>query len=150
VTSTAVSLPGWSPRAIGEIGGAASLLHSSDTVIGLRNRALALYQKPLIFAVSDPNSKAVQKWKPSVGVAPLTTKDTDQPALTLGFEIPDTGKPIEWGPTINLTSHQGHLLLDQSAHSGRAPQRMSASPVIPRAALSPDLCRGQRRTRRSR
>ena len=59
VTSTAVSLPGWSPRAIGEIGGAASLLHSSDTVIGLRNRALALYQKPLIFAVSDPTSKTV-------------------------------------------------------------------------------------------
>ena len=72
-------------------------------MIGLRNRVLALYQKPLIFAVSDPNSKTAQKWKPSVGVAPLTTKDTDQPALTLGFEIPDTGKPIEWGPTINLT-----------------------------------------------
>lgn len=103
VTATSVSLPGWSPRAIGEIGNAATLLHSSDTVIGLRNRALALYQKPLIFAVSDPKSKTVYKWKPSVGVASLTTSDTNLPALTLGFEIPDMGKEIEWGPTINLT-----------------------------------------------
>jgi len=57
VTATSVSLPGWSPRAIGEIGDAATLLHSSDTVIGLRNRALALYQKPLAFAVSDPRRR---------------------------------------------------------------------------------------------
>jgi hypothetical protein len=103
VTATSVSLPGWSPRAIGEIGDAATLLHSSDTVIGLRNRALALYQKPLAFAVSDPRTKTVYKWKPAVGVTSLTTQDTDLPALTLGFEIPDTGKEVEWGPTINLT-----------------------------------------------
>jgi hypothetical protein len=103
VTTTAVSLPGWSPRPIGEIGDAVTLLQSSDTVIGLRNRALALYQKPLTFAVSDPKTKAVYKWKPAVGVTPLTTRDTDQPALTLGFEIADLGKDVEWGPTINLT-----------------------------------------------
>jgi hypothetical protein len=103
VTTTAVALPGWSPRPIGDIGDAITLLQSTDTVIGLRNRALALYQKPLTFAISDPSTKAVYKWKPSVGVAPLTTPDTNQTALTLGFEIPEIAKDIEWGPTINLT-----------------------------------------------
>ena len=103
VTTTGVSLPGWSPTTIGAVGDAVSLLHSSDTVIGLRNRALALYQKPLTFAVSDPRTKTVYKWKPAVGVTTLTTQDTDQPALTLGFEAPDLGKEIEWGPTIALS-----------------------------------------------
>jgi hypothetical protein len=103
VTSTGVSLPGWSPTVIGAIGDAVTLLHSSDTVIGLRNRALALYQKPLIFAVSDPKTKKVSQWKPAVGVTPLTTPDSGLDSLTLGFEIPDVGKGLEWGPTINLT-----------------------------------------------
>ncbi len=103
VTTTALSLPGWSPNAIGTIGGAATLLHSSDAVIGLRNRALALYKKPLTFLVADPETKTVYKWKPAVGVTALTTRDTGLSRLTLGFEIPDASKDIEWGPTINLT-----------------------------------------------
>jgi hypothetical protein len=103
VTATALSLPGWSPNAIGTIGGAATLLHSSDAVIGLRNRALALYKKPLTFLVADPETKTVYKWKPAVGVTALTTRDTGLSRLTLGFEIPDASKDIEWGPTINLT-----------------------------------------------
>jgi hypothetical protein len=103
VTTTALSLPGWSPNAIGTIGGAATLLHSSDAVIGLRNRALALYKKPLTFVVADPETKTVYKWKPAVGVTALTTRDTGLSRLTLGFEIPDASKDIEWGPTINLT-----------------------------------------------
>ncbi len=103
VTTTAVSLPGWSPSAIGNVGDAVALLHSTDTVIGLRNRALALYQKPLTFVVSDPNTNTVYKWKPAVGVTALTTRDTGLARLTLGFEIPDVARDIEWGPTINLT-----------------------------------------------
>ena len=103
VTATGVSLPGWTPTTIGSVGDAVTLLHSSDTIIGLRNRALALYQKPLTFAVSDPRTKTVYKWKPAVGVTTLTTPDSGLPALTLGFESPDLGKEIEWGPTINLT-----------------------------------------------
>jgi hypothetical protein len=103
VTATALSLPGGSPNAIGTIGGAATLLHSSDAVIGLRNRALALYKKPLTFLVADPETKTVYKWKPAVGVTALTTRDTGLSRLTLGFEIPDASKDIEWGPTINLT-----------------------------------------------
>jgi hypothetical protein len=104
VTTTAVALPGWSPNAIGTIGDAATLLHSSDAVIGLRNRALALYKKPLTFVVADPQTKTVYKWKPAVGVTALTTRDTGGLSrLTLGFEIPDAGKDIAWGPTIDLT-----------------------------------------------
>ena len=41
-------------------------------------------------------------------MAPLTTKDTDQPALTLGFEFPTRAKAIN-GP--HDQSYQGHLLL---------------------------------------
>jgi hypothetical protein len=103
VTTTAVALPGWTPNAIGTIGDAATLLHSNDAVIGLRNRALALYKKPLTFMVADPQTKNVYKWKPAVGVTALTTPDIGLSSLTLGFEIPDTSKEIEWGPTINLT-----------------------------------------------
>jgi hypothetical protein len=103
VKATAVSLPGWAPNAIGTIGDAATLLHSSDAVIGLRNGALALYKKPLTFVVADPETKTVYKWKPAVGVTALTTRDTGLSRLTLGFEIPDAGKDLEWGPTISLT-----------------------------------------------
>jgi hypothetical protein len=103
VITTGMTLPGWNPRPISTIGKSASLLSSSDAMIGLRNRMLALYQKPLTFAISDPASQTVYKWKPSVGVTSLTTPDTGLTSLTLGFEIPDVAKEIEWGPTINLS-----------------------------------------------
>ena len=98
VTSTGRSLPGWSPNAIGTIGEAVALLHSADTVIGLRNGALVLYQKPVTFAVSDPATNTVYKWKPAVGVSALTARNTASTRLTLGLEIPDLAKGIEWGP----------------------------------------------------
>src|SRR5262249_27225462 len=75
VTITGMSLPGWSPDPISSVGDAAVLLTSSDTLIGLRNKALALYQKPITFAVPDPETKTVYKWKPAVGVAVLKTKE---------------------------------------------------------------------------
>lgn len=103
VTTTGVSLPGWSPRPISTVGSTAALLTSTDAMIGLRNRMLVLYPKPLTFAVSDPATKTVYKWKPAVGVTSLTTRDTGLTSLTLGFEIPDVAKEIEWGPTINLS-----------------------------------------------
>jgi hypothetical protein len=102
VTTTGLALPGWSPRPIGNVGKSAALLTSSDVMIGLRNRMLALYPKPLTFVISDPATKAVQKWNPSVGVTSLTAADAGWTSLTLGFEIPDLAKDVEWGPTINL------------------------------------------------
>jgi hypothetical protein len=103
VITTGMTLPGWSPRPISSVGKSAALLTSSDAMIGLRNRMLALYQKPLTFAISDPARQTVYKWKPSVGVTSLTTPDTGLTSLTLGFEIPDVAKDVEWGPTINLS-----------------------------------------------
>jgi hypothetical protein len=103
VITTGMTLPGWSPRPISTVGKSAALLTSSDAMIGLRNRMLALYQKPLTFAISDPATQTVYKWKPSVGVTSLTTPDTGLTSLKLGFEIPDVTKDIEWGPTINLS-----------------------------------------------
>jgi hypothetical protein len=102
VTPTGVALPGWTPNPISTIGASAALLTSSDALIGLRNRALALYQKPLAFAVSDPATSTVYKWKPAIGVTSLKTRESGLASLTLGFEIPDLAKEIEWGPTINL------------------------------------------------
>src|SRR5262249_2341234 len=103
VTITGMSLPGWSPDPISSVGDAAVLLTSSDTLIGLRNKALALYQKPITFADSDPEPKTVYKGKPAVGGAVLKTKETSHTSLTLGFEIPEVASEIEWGPTINLS-----------------------------------------------
>jgi hypothetical protein len=102
VASTGLSLPGWSPNPIADIGSSAKLLSSSDALIGLRNRALALYAKPVTFAVSDSKSKTVYKWKPAVGVAALNTKDSSLEDLKLGFEIPDVADEIEWGPTLGF------------------------------------------------
>ena len=102
VASTGLTLPGFSASPISNIGNSAALLSSTDTLIGLRNRVLVLYQKPMTFAVSDPTTKTVYKWKPAVGVTALKTRETGSSSLTLGFEIPDVAKEIEWGPTINL------------------------------------------------
>jgi len=103
VTPTGTILPGWSPSPISTVGSSAALLTSTDTLIGLRNRVLALYQKPMAFAVSDPATNTVYKWKPAVGVTALKTRESGLASLTLGFEIPDLAKEIEWGPTINLS-----------------------------------------------
>jgi len=103
VTTTGLSLPGWSPNPIGPVGDSATLFNSSDTLIGLRNGALALYRKPLTFALSDPATQTVYKWKPAIGVTALKTRDSGIGSVTLGFEIPDLAKDIAWGPTINLS-----------------------------------------------
>jgi hypothetical protein len=103
VTATGVLLPGWSPKPISTIGNAAALLTATDAMIGLRNQMLALYQKPLTFAISDPATQTVYKWEPATGVSSLTKPDTGLASLTLGFEIPDVAKNIEWGPTINVS-----------------------------------------------
>jgi hypothetical protein len=103
VTTTGLSLPGWSPSPIGPVGDSVTLFNSSDTLIGLRNGALALYRKPLTFALSDPATQTVYKWKPATGVTALKTRDSGIGSVTLGFEIPDVAKDIAWGPTINLS-----------------------------------------------
>ncbi len=102
MTTTGVALPGWSPTPITTVGNVGTLLTATDALIGLRNRAFALYQKPLTFAISDPVSKTVFKWKPAVGVTSLTSRDTGLASVTVGFEIPDLAKEIEWGPPITL------------------------------------------------
>src|SRR5262245_19458150 len=96
-------LPGWSPDPISTVGNSAVLLTASDTLKGLRDRAFVLYEKPIAFAISDPTTKTVYKWKPATGVTALKTSQTDQASLMLGFEIPEVGTEIQWGPTINLS-----------------------------------------------
>ena len=102
VTPTGMSLPGWSPNPIADVGGSAKLLSSTDALLGLRNRALALYQKSLTFVVSDPKTDAVYKWKPAVGVAALNTRELTSDSLKLGFEMPDVADDIAWGPTVGV------------------------------------------------
>jgi hypothetical protein len=100
---TGMVLPGWSPKPISDIGNAGTLLNSTDALLGLRNRMFVLYQKPLTFAVSDPATQTVYKWKPAVGVTALKSRESGLTSLTLGFELPDVGKEVEWGPTISLS-----------------------------------------------
>jgi hypothetical protein len=103
VIGTGMSLPGWSPVPISDVGDSATLLNSTDAMIGLRNSALVLYQKPLAFAISDPAKGTVYKWKPAVGVTALKTREPPDASFKLGLEIPDVTKEIEWGPTIALS-----------------------------------------------
>jgi hypothetical protein len=103
VAPTGLSLPGWSPDPIADIGSSGKLLSSPDALIGLRNGALALYRKPLTFLVSDAKTKTVYKWKPAVGVAALNTNLSGFENLKLGFEMPDVADEIEWGPTIGVS-----------------------------------------------
>ena len=99
---TGIVLPGWSPKPISDIGNVGTLLNSTDALLGLRNRVFVLYQKPLTFAVSDPATQTVYKWKPAVGVTALKTRETGLASVTLGVELPDVAKEVEWGPTITL------------------------------------------------
>jgi hypothetical protein len=102
VTTTNTTIMGWSPVPISPIGQSAVLLNSTDTLLGLRNRVLALYRKPLTFAISDPATQTMYKWRPAVGVTALKTRETGSTSLTLGFEIQDESNDVEWGPTITL------------------------------------------------
>jgi hypothetical protein len=121
VTATGLSLPGWSPSPIGDVGSSAKLLSSTDALIGLRNRALALHAKPLTFLISDPATKTVYKWKPAVGVVALNTRDSGFDNLKLGFEMPDVADDIAWGPTVGVnkgTCYWINLLVLAHGRSG--------------------------------
>jgi hypothetical protein len=93
---------GWVPGRIGMIGETTELLRSADAVIGLRNGALALYRQPVAFAVSDPATSTVFRWKPAAGVTVLTTRQSTAESLKLGFQFGEN-KDVEWGLTIALT-----------------------------------------------
>jgi len=103
VTQTGLSLPGWSPSTIGDVGSSAKLLSATDALFGLRNRVLVPYNKPLTFLISDPKTKTMYKWQPAVGVVELDTRDFGFGDLRLGFEMPDVADDIEWGPTVGIS-----------------------------------------------
>jgi hypothetical protein len=103
MTRTGLSMPGWSPTSIGEVGGSARLLSATHALFGLRNGVLAPYAKPVAFVLSDPNSKTQYKWQPAVGVAEFTS-ELGSGDLTLGFEMPDVADEIQWGPTVGINT----------------------------------------------
>jgi hypothetical protein len=121
VSKTDTSLPGWAPIPIGTAGSSIVLLNSTDALIGLRNSALKLYDKPLAFTISDPASSTVYKWKPAVGVSALKTRAPGLENLKLGFEIPDAAQGTEWGPTVKIargTCYWINPLIRTAASSG--------------------------------
>jgi len=101
VTRTATNAAGWEPGRIGMVGDSIELLPSSNAVIGLRNGSLAIYRTPLAFAVSDPATSTVFRWKPAAGVTVLTQRAAGLESLKLGFQLAE-GKDIDWGITITL------------------------------------------------
>jgi hypothetical protein len=84
------------------VGDSIELLPSTNAVIGLRNGSLAIYRTPLAFAVSDPTTSTVFRWKPAAGVTVLTQRAGGLESLKLGFQVAE-GKDIDWGITITLT-----------------------------------------------
>jgi hypothetical protein len=101
VTRTATNAAGWEPGRIGMVGDSIELLPSTNAVIGLRNGSLAIYRTPLAFAVSDPATSTVFRWKPAAGVTVLTQRAAGLESLKLGFQVAE-GKDIDWGITITL------------------------------------------------
>jgi hypothetical protein len=121
LSKTDTVLPGWAPSPIGKVGSTVVLLNSTDALIGLRNQALALYQKPIAFTVSDEASSTVYKWKPAIGVSALKTRIPGLENLKLGFEIPDVAEGVEWGPTLKMergTCYWINPLIRTTARSG--------------------------------
>ena len=102
VMRSAKNVVGWVPGRIGLVGNSIELLPSSDAVIGLRNGSLALYREPLAFAVTDPATNTVYRWKPAAGVTVLTSRESGFAELKLGFQLA-ADKDFEWGLTIALT-----------------------------------------------
>ncbi len=122
VAPAGMSLPGWSPNPIADVGSSAKLLSSTDALIGLRNRVLTIYQKPLTFVVSDPKTETVYRWKPAVGVAALNTREPGSDKLKLGFEMPGVADDIAWGPTVGVGKESCYwinLLVLAGGRSGR-------------------------------
>jgi hypothetical protein len=104
MTTTGVSLPGWTPLPISTIGNVGTLFGAADALLGLRNRVFVLYRTPLAFVISDPDTQKVYKWKAAVGVSRLKSSEIGMTNLKLGFEIPDVGDEIAWGPTIKAST----------------------------------------------
>ncbi len=122
VTTTATTIMGWSPVPISPIGESAVLLNSTDTLIGLRNDVLAIYRKPLTFAVSDPATQTTYKWRPAVGRdrAEDARDRLDQPDARIRDPRRVEGRRM--GP--DHQPRQGILLLDQPAGSSARPRRL--------------------------
>jgi hypothetical protein len=121
LSKTDTVLPGWAPVPIGTAGNSVVLLNSTDALIGLRNSALALYEKSLAFTVSDQTTSTVYKWKPAVGVSALKTRAPGLENVKLGFEIPDVAEGVEWGPTLKMdrgTCYWINPLIRTPARSG--------------------------------
>jgi hypothetical protein len=102
MTTTGVSLPGWAAKPISSVGNSGALLNSTDALFGLRNHVLVLYDRPIAFAVEDPATDTIYKWKPAVGVSSLKTRQTGFENLKLGFQMSETADQIEWGPTVAI------------------------------------------------
>jgi hypothetical protein len=92
---------GWTPRTMGMVGDSIALVSATDALLGLRNGVLALYPKEVTFAVKDPKTGTVYKWKPAIGVSELTTRERFD-SLNLGFQVAEIGGEIEWGPAIGI------------------------------------------------
>jgi hypothetical protein len=101
MTTTGISVPGWSAKPLSQVGASGALLSSTDALFGLRNHVLVLYDRPIAFAVSDPTTDTVFKWKPAAGLSSLKTRQTFA-NLKLGFKMSETSDQIEWGPTVAI------------------------------------------------
>jgi hypothetical protein len=99
---TGKTVAGWNPVETGRIGASAVLISSRDAIIGLRNGVLALYRKPITFAVKDTTTQTIYKWKPAAGVSELKSSESGLASPTLGFQFGEQAD-IEWGPAFSIS-----------------------------------------------
>jgi hypothetical protein len=101
LTPSGKRVTGWDPAPIDKIGSSAMLVSSQDALLGLRNGVFLLYRKPVTFAVKDPATQTIYKWKPSTGVSELKSSESKFASLTLGLQLGDSAD-LDWGPGFSV------------------------------------------------
>jgi hypothetical protein len=96
VVATDGNLQAWVAKANGMVAQRLVLLGSKNTIEGLRAGSLRLDARAFEFAIRDPGSANVYKWKPAVGVHKFAIRDAKRvTSFRPGFELAK-GTETQW------------------------------------------------------
>jgi hypothetical protein len=87
----------WRAKSLNDIGNGI-LLSSQDALDALKISALTISTEQYVFRVKDESTNATYQWKPSVGVAKLSTAEADAiRSFKVQFQTGDKPRDGEWG-----------------------------------------------------
>jgi hypothetical protein len=100
LVSVAEDIEPWRTKSINDAG-SGILLRSDDALEGLKSGTLRVYPADYQFSISDQADDTVYKWRPSVGVAKLSTADAAAFAsFRVRFRTVHNRAGGEWGGTF--------------------------------------------------